>query len=659
MRRMLLRVAIAGAAAIASMHLSVNLYAGEITKDLDQAAARWFSLLALFVAAPAIIWSALPMYRAGWAALRLGRPTVDLTATVVIVIGVIASLVNILRDSRENYVDALAMFIALILAGRLAVMAARRRARAQMAGLDGVLPSTALRVISERTQRVACDQLRTGDVIMLARGEVIPCDGTALTVLSVDAAVLNGESRPQLLTINSAVYAGTTCLTNDARLCVTSTGGATRIGGLIREANRAGDRPARLVADVDRWQGWFMAVIAVIAVSVLGGWWLMGQPSFGVKQAIAVILVSCPCALGLATPLVLAMASSRAAARGIILRDPTALEWLGRPGGIRHVVLDKTGTLTEGRMRVVAWDWLGEVSVAQREVITTAVVAAEALSAHPIALGIIAYAGAGGENKPTITIQHFEERPGQGIVATTELGVLCIGNARLTGMKMLTDDAIGGDDALGHVGVTLNGIPVARICCADPLRLGAAEFVARCQTAGATVQVLSGDDPNITAAVARHIGIPPSQAHGGLLPEEKAARVALLKIDGTVVVIGDGMNDAAALGLADVGIGLRGGIEAALGSCRVVLVRHDAITAINELFTGAIRARASVRAILFISLSYNVVGVVLAAAGIWGPLVCAVAMPLSSLTAVLLAAGGRYFNSVSGGPEVRKFGSPA
>jgi magnesium-transporting ATPase (P-type) len=169
---------------------------------------------------------------------------------VVIVIGVIASLVNILRDSRENYVDALAMFIALILAGRLAVMAARRRARAQMAGLDGVLPSTALRVISDKTQRVACDQLRTGDVIMLARGEVIPCDGTALTVLSVDAAVLNGESRPQLLTINSAVYAGTTCLTNDARLSVTSTGGATRIGGLIREANRAGDRPARLVADV-------------------------------------------------------------------------------------------------------------------------------------------------------------------------------------------------------------------------------------------------------------------------------------------------------------------------------------------------------------------------------------------------------------------------
>jgi P-type Cu2+ transporter len=675
LRNLLLRLAVAASAAIGSMHLSLNLYAGELTKDLDDAGARWFSWLALVVVAPAIGWSALPMYRAGWAALRLGRPSVDLTATVVITIGVIASMVNVLRGSRETYVDALAMFIAFLLAGRFAVMAARNRARAQMANLDGVLPSTALRLQGQHRQRVACDQLRAGDVIELMRSEVVPCDGVALSSLSVDAAVLNGESRPQLLKTGSTIYAGTTCLTDSAQMSVTVTGVATRIGNLIREANRAADRPTRLVADIDRWQGWFMAVVGAVAISVLGGWWWFGAPSFGVNQAIAVILVSCPCALGLATPLVLAMASSRAASRGIMLRDPSALEWLGRPGGLRHVVLDKTGTLTEGRTRVVAWEWLGELTTNECSSLTALVVAAEARSAHPIALGIVAYLGSGVEPVSTPVIHHYEERPGHGLIATTEMGTLCIGNARLTGMD-LAESAESApsteisetrmEEAIGHLGVTLNGRPVARIRCADPIRIGVAALISRFHAMGATVHMLSGDDPVITAAVARHIGLPPSQALGGLLPEEKATRVALLKKDGAVAVIGDGINDAAALGIADVGIGLRGGIEAALGSCRVVMMRHDVITALHELLTGASRARVSVSAILLISLAYNIIGVTLAAAGIWGPLVCAVAMPLSSLTAILMAAGGRYFvnsSSVaedrSGSPEVRKSGSPA
>jgi Cu2+-exporting ATPase len=637
-RRLLLRVAIAAASAIGSMHLSVNLYAGELTRDLDEAGSRLFALSALLIAAPALLWSALPLYRSGWAALKLGRLSIDLTSTLVIALGVIASVANLLRGSRETYVDALAMFIALLLGGRLAVLAARRRARAQAATLDGVLPRTARRVVDGVEETIAADRLRTGDVVALRRGEVLPCDGTALTTFSVDAAVLSGESRPRPVVAGGLVFAGTTALTDDARLSVAATGGATRLGGLIREAARAADRPTRLVADVDRWQGWFLAAVAFVAVAVFLGWWLIGDGlARGIDQAVAVVLVSCPCALGLAAPLVQALATARAAARGIVLRDPEVLESLGRPGGVAHVVFDKTGTLTEGRMRVTGWTWLADLPDERKAAVEALVLAAEAPSAHPVALALVAHLA----GRTPGVIRAREEIAGQGVIVRAAGGELRIGNERLTGIA--ADSGVADGAAVGSIGVSLDGRPLARITCADPLRTGAADLVQRLRQRGVQVHLLSGDEPQITAAVGATLGLAPVAVRGGQSPEQKAARITELKRDGAVVVVGDGINDAPALATADVGIGLRGGIEAALGSCRVALVRHDGITALDEVFTGAAEARARVRLILAVSLAYNVVGVVLAAAGVWGPLVCAVAMPVSSLTAVLLARSGRFF----------------
>ena len=653
-RRLLLRVAVAAASAVGSMHLSVNLYAGELTRDLDDAGARWFSLTSLMIAAPALLWSALPLYRSGIAALRLGRASIDLTSTLVIALGTVASVVNMLRGSRELYVDALAMFIALLLGGRLAVLTARRRARAQAATLDGVLPRVARRRIDvtdekkgeerseerseEKVETVSCDQLRTGDVVVVGRGEILPCDGTALTSFSVDAAVLNGESRPRPVIAGSAVFAGTTCLHDGARISVSAVGSATRLGGLIREAGRAADRPTRLVADVDRWQGWFVAVVSLVAIGVFVGWWFWGGSlARGIDQAVAVVLVSCPCALGLATPLVQAMATTRAAGRGMVLRDPEVIEALGRPHGLAHVVFDKTGTLTEGRMRVTAWTWMKDFDDDMRARLEGAILAAESTSSHPVALALVAHL----QNRKPTAIYQRQELHGQGIIARSDLGELRIGNHRLTGMVPIAH--ITDEIAVGSVGVTLDGQPIAQISCADPLRPGAGALMNSVRAHGAQIHVLSGDDAEITANVGARLGLSPDLVRGGQLPEEKAARIHELKRDGVVVVVGDGLNDAPALAVADIGIGLRGGIEAALTSCRIAVVRHDGIQAVEDILSGAISARRTVRWILAISLAYNVVGVALAAAGVWGPLVCAVAMPLSSLTAVLLASSGRYF----------------
>jgi Cu2+-exporting ATPase len=636
-RRLLLRVAIAAASAIGSMHLSVNLYAGELTRDLDEAGSRWFSFTALLIAAPALLWSAAPLYRSAIAALRLGRLSIDVTATLVIALGVVASIANLLRGSRETYVDALAMFVALLLGGRLAVLAARRRARARSAVLEGVLPRTARRRMGEGDETIGADHLRIGDVVLLRRGEVIPCDGAALVPFSVDAAVLSGESRPRLLATGGQVFAGTTCLNDGAQVSVSAIGSATRLGGLIREAARAADRPTRLVADVDRWQAWFLALVAVTAVAVFLGWWLGGSFARGLDQAVAVVLVSCPCAIGLATPLVQAMATARAAGRGIVLRDPAVLEVLGRPGGVAHVVFDKTGTLTEGRMRVTDWQWDPAVDDQLRARIEALVLAAEAPSSHPLALAIVAHL----VGRQPASVDQREERTGQGVIVRVGAQELRIGNQRLTGIA--TGGMIVAGAAVGVVAVTVDGRSVAHITCADPLRPGVGDLIAVIRARGAQVHLMSGDDREITTAVGAVLGLPPNLVHGAQLPEDKAARVAALKRDGAVVVIGDGLNDAPALAQADVGIGLRGGVEAALSSCRVALVRHDGIAALCELISGSTQARVSVRTILAVSLAYNAVGVALASAGIWGPLVCAVAMPASSLTAVLLAANGRFF----------------
>jgi P-type Cu2+ transporter len=347
--------------------------------------------------------------------------------------------------------------------------------------------------------------------------------------------------------------------------------------------------------------------------------------------------VSCPCALGLAAPLVQAMATARAAARGIVLRDPEVLETLGRSGGVAHFVFDKTGTLTEGRMRVTGWTWLQDIDEVRRGTIEAMVLAAEAPSAHPIAFAIVTHLG----GREPARLSARTEITGQGVIAHSALGELRIGNERLTGVTQ--EGVIADDAAVGSLGVTLDGQPVARISCADPLRSGAAALVQDLCQRGAQVHLLSGDDVQITAAMGAILGLPPAAVRGAQSPEDKAARITELKRTGTVVVIGDGINDAAALATADVGIGLRGGIEAALGSCRVAMVRHDGIAGLGEVINGAIGARRCVRRILAVSLAYNVVGVMLAAAGIWGPLVCAVAMPISSLTAVLMAGGGRYF----------------
>lgn len=627
-RDLFLRFAVSAAAAIGAMHLSLNLYAGELSRDLGAADSRLFAWLALAVAMPAITWGSAPLWRAALTGIRHKRFGIDALATLVIIIGTLASLGNILSGSRELYVDALAMFIALLLLGRVVLLSARERVAAASGGLDHLLPTMATR---RDGVAVPVTALIPGDIIRLHANDILPADGIVIdTAAIINQAILTGESRPMTLAAGATAYAGSTCHSADMLLSITATGSATRIGTIIAQLSATAERPQRLSPLIDRIAKWFAPLLVIIAVAVFCGWWFLGNnPAQGINQAIALILVSCPCALGLATPLVHAFTIARAAQRGILIRDPVVLEVLSSRQ-LKHMVFDKTGTLTTGALRVIDWQWLVEMSPQEQQRIRSAVASIEDRSQHPIALALSSYLA----DAPRIHLDEWHEIPAQGVSGVIGTASIRIGwqaaNAHSHEISQPPSNT-------PWVLITHNEKNIARVTFEDPIRPHITQFLQTLRNQDIRLSIASGDDQAVTTSVGTALGFSPQDAHGRLSPEGKAAFIQHLSDTGPVAMIGDGLNDAAAMTHADAAIGISGGLEAALGSCHVFIVHRQADHALHDLWATAHASRRRINLILGVSLAYNVVGVALAAGGIWGPYICAVAMPLSSLTAIFLA----------------------
>lgn len=621
-RRLLTRVAVAAASAVGAMHLAATLTAGELAGDLDPIWQAGFAWAAIVVALPGAVWAAWPIHQGAWVSLCARRWSVDLAASLAITFALAGSAVLALHGSLASYADAAAMFAALLLAARLAVVAARRRVARAAGGLAHLLPLTARRHEAGRLAEVPVERLAPGDLVELGPGEVVPGDGVVTAGrAAVDVAVLTGEPRPLAVAPDDAVAAGATCRSGACTVRLEATGPDTRLARILAAAHpQAGGGTGDEAAGAAL--AWLAPATLLIAV-VAGMWWGSHAGwTTGAEIALAVVVAACPCALGLAAPLVHALAAADAARLGILVRDPAVLARLGQIGA---VVCDKTGTLTEGRMRVVA---------ANGDAPWAAVLAAEERSGHPAALAICEHLRGRGIGPATLAA--WREEPGRGVVAITDDGRnLAIGGSVLTGVGA-------GEGTRTRIGIAVAGQLVASLDLDDPLRPEARALVAAWRAAGAQVHLASGDHP--TAAVARgvELGLDPALVHGGLSPEAKAALVTDLSRRLRVAAVGDGINDAAMLAAAEVAIGVSGGLEAALDRCHVFCAR-PAEAGPLAVFAGAVRARRAVRKLLWISAVYNALAVAGAAAGLFGPLVCAIAMPLSSLTVVVLALGARCF----------------
>ncbi len=667
-RRQMIRIGVAGACAGNTMLLAVALYAGMLS-TMDPAYRLFFRWLSTAIGIVALAWPGSVFFRGAWAAIKTRTPHLDLPIALALGAGGIAGVYNTITNTGDIYFDSLSVLVFLLLVGRFLQHRQQTLADDSVELLFSLTPMTARRVMGiknselrienderivsgaapvarkRKLEEVPITALKVADVVEVLAGESVPVDGVVLEgSSSLDESLLTGESRARGISAGDVVHAGTVNLTSAVLVAVRATGEETRVGRLMRLVTQAARSKAPIVLLADRLAGWFLVVVLAIAAVVFFGWFLAGS-KYAAEYTVAILIVACPCALGLATPLAVSVAIGRAARRGILIKGGETLERLAKPG---LLLLDKTGTLTTGRISVV--NWVGDESI------KPLVLAIERHSTHPTARAMAEGLTNGEwriENRANGDVQVADvvQCAEGGITGTVDGRAVVMGSRRFVrsrGMEIpgWADEEIGKQLAAGAspVVVAVEGAVRAVAACGDGLRPDAAVTLAELRTLGWRVEILSGDDPAIVQHVAGQLGIPAGDAKGGLLPEQKLVIVQSELQNGPVVMVGDGVNDAAALAAATVGIAVHGGAEASLSAASIYLNRPG-LRAIVDCLRASRRTLAVIHRAMAASLAYNTFGVTLAALGLINPLVAAILMPISSLTVLSLAFGAKTFKN--------------
>jgi Cu2+-exporting ATPase len=609
------------------MIISFAVWAGTGMGEATRQALHW---VAAAIALPTIAVAGLPFFGAAWSALRAGRPSMDLAVSLGVLATAAMSLSEALRGGPYVWFDSATALLALLLAGRVLDRAARGRARRAVAELLSLQSGEAQLLRPDGTLApTPVEEVEPGARLLLAPGERLRLDGVLEGGEALlDTAAITGESWPRLFAGGTAVPAGAVNVGAACVLRVThaaADGSLARMGALLAEAERA---RGHHVALADRVARWFVPVVHAVAAATFALWLWFGAPwQVALMHAVAALIVTCPCGLAIAVPAVRVVTVGALFRRGVLVTSGTALE---RLAAATHVVLDKTGTLTEGRARLLPEP--GRDGAALRLAAGMA-----RASRHPLAQALAracpdAPAAAG-----------VEEHPGQGLA----LGETRLGSARFCG--------VADDEGMTLWLARLGAAPVA-FRFADALRPDAAEAVRALRGLGLGVELLSGDAAPAVAAAAREAGLDHWEA--AATPERKAARIRELQAAGArVLMVGDGINDGAAMALADSSASPGEGTDLARQVADLVL-QGNRLLALPEAVARARRAMRLSRENLAMSLAYNAVAVPAAVAGLVTPLLAAGVMATSSLAVILnaLRAGRRATirdpGSVAHGPAL-------
>lgn len=532
----------------------------------------------------------------------------------------------------DVYFDTSATIIALILLGKVLEHRAKRRAAGAIRALMHLRPSTARVRTDDGDVDLPVDDVQVGAVVVVRPGERVPVDGDVLDGETwVDEAMLTGESLPVEKRAGDRLTGGTVNGTGSVLMRATAVGADTRLAHIIRLVEEAQGSKAPVQALADRIAAVFVPAVIGIAVATFAAWMLFTDAGAvaAMMHAIAVLIIACPCALGLATPAAVMAGVGRGAELGVLIRNAESLE---RARGITVVALDKTGTITEGRPAVEAVHALDGDEVA----LVRMAASAESRSEHPIARAVVAHAKAGGIDVAEPSA--FSALPGAGINATIGSDIVTVGNERMlaewairvTPLRAVADEHAAQGRTVMYVAV--NGQLMGLIAVADTIRAESAAAVARLHARGVSVVMMTGDSEAAARAVAARTGI--DEVRAGATPEQKAAAVRALQEAGrTVAMAGDGVNDAPALAQADVSIAMGGGADVAMEAADITLVHGGlpgVVTAI-ELSEATLR---KIRQNLFWAFFYNVIGIPLAAVGVLSPMIAAAAMAFSSVSVV-------------------------
>jgi Cu+-exporting ATPase len=623
------------------------------TADRPAVPASWLPWAELLLATPVVLWGGWPFFPRGWASvvnrsanmftlIALGTGVAYVFSLVATIFpGIFPESFREMGGTVPVYFEASAAIVTLVLLGQVLELRARSRTGAAIRALLDLAPKTARRLKDGKEEDIPLEQVQAGDQLRVRPGEKIPVDGVVLEGSSaVDESMVTGESLPVERGPGSRVIGATVNGTGSFVMRAEHVGGETLLAQIVQMVAQAQRSRAPIQRLADRVAGWFVPAVIAIAAITFMAWSLFGpQPrlTYGLVNAVAVLIIACPCALGLATPMAIMVGTGRGAAAGVLIRNAEALETLEN---VDTLVLDKTGTLTQGKPvleSVTATNGIGEPELVRL------VASVEQGSEHPVAASIVQAAKV--QNLKLSAVSEFQSKSGLGITGKVDGKRLVVGNEKL--FSMLGID-LGGSVAQAQklrakgqtvVFAAIDGRAAGTLGVADPIKDGTRQALRDLRAQGLRLVMLTGDSRSTAEAVARELGITEFEAE--VLPEKKSEVVKRLQAQGrTVAMAGDGINDAPALAQADVGIAMGTGTDVAMESGGVTLVKGD--------LKGIVRARKlsqatmrNIRQNLFFAFIYNALGVPIAAGVLYpffgillSPIVAAAAMSFSSVSVI-------------------------
>ena len=617
---------------------------------LPRAVMNWIELA---FAAPVVLWGGWPFFARGWTSIinrHLNMFTlIALGVGAAFAFSIIATLIPGLFPASFRidgavavYFEPAAVIVVLVLLGQVLELRARSRTSSAIRNLLGLAPKTARRIESNGVERdVALSEVRVGDRLRVRPGERVPVDGVLLDgKTTVDESMVTGEPIPVEKEPDALVTGGTVNGTGTFVMRADRIGADTLLAQIVRMVSEAQRSRAPIQRLADTVSGYFVPSVIVVAIVTFIAWGIFGpEPRFAhaLVNAVAVLIIACPCALGLATPMSIMVGTGRGAEAGVLIRDAEALEILET---VTTLVVDKTGTLTEGKPRLVTI--LPQDSLTEQQLLRL-VASLENVSEHPLATAIVS--GARERGVALAEVTEFESLTGKGVMGTIEGRRVAIGNAKkLQSLALSVESLKPKADELRRDGQTVMFVAVDNrvvglVGVADPIKESAREAIAALHAEGIRVVMLTGDNRTTADAVARTVGI--DQVEADVLPDQKAAVVKELQQKGErVAMAGDGINDAPALAQADVGIAMGSGTDIAMESASVTLVRGD--------LRGIVRARrlsrntmGNIRQNLFFAFIYNAAGVPIAAGLLYpwfglllSPMIASAAMTFSSVSVI-------------------------
>jgi Cu+-exporting ATPase len=631
---------------------------------VDRVPADAWRYLLLAVALPVVTWAGRHFYRRAWVAVRHGGADMNTLIALGTGAALLFSVAMTLADdwflargvSPQVYYEAVVWIIALVLLGNLLEAKAKSRTWGALRRLIDLRPPSARVLRRGVEERVPLESVQVGDELVVRPGETVPVDGVILQGTGqIDESMLTGEPMPVVKREGDTVVGATLNRSGAFHYRVTGVGDATVLSQIIRLVRDAQGSKPPIQRLADRISAVFVPTVIVLAVLTFAAWLAWGPaPSYlhALVAAVTVLIIACPCAMGLAVPTAVMVATGRGAELGVLIRGGEALE---RTGDIDVVVLDKTGTITEGRPSVQSIE-LEPGAELDRDRVLQLAASVERLSEHPLGEAIVREAER--RSIPLAPVTEFESHAGEGVVGCVDRLVVVVGKAaflRRQGVTMTDGAGAGGQAQSDHtvVHIAVDGRRVAAVAIADPIKATSPEAARGLRRLGLELVMLSGDDRRTAEAVARRVGV--DRVIADVLPAGKLEEIRRIQEQGkSVAMVGDGLNDAPALAQADIGIAMGNGTNVAVEAATITLMRGDLRGVVDGIGLSR-RTMRIIRQNLFWAFIYNVIGIPIAAGVLFpafgillSPTIAAAAMAASSVSVVTNSLRLRNYKSVSG-----------